>query len=325
MALRLIEMILKDAEATKIFDALKKYSLLEYRQIQLPNNEIFVRILLNAEQSEPILDLLQKNNIGNEKNRLVIIPIEATLPRAPEPIVTTKQPERVSREELHEDIKDAARCSKIYIVMLVLSIVVATVGLHSNSVVTIIGAMVIAPMLGPSVAIGLGVILADFALVKRAIFTSLVGIFLTLILSFGIGTLIHVNPQLHEVALRTHVGMGNAVIALAAGCAGVFAFTAGVSAILIGVMVAVSLLPPLATSGLLLGDGHILLAADALSLFLLNFICVNLAAVATFLLQGVRPRSWQEKNKAAKASRVAIAVWIIMLAILAIIILLLKK
>jgi hypothetical protein len=97
------------------------------------------------------------------------------------------------------------------------------------------------------------------------------------------------------------VGLGDIAVALASGCAGALAFTTGVSATLIGVMVAVALLPPLVTFGLLLGGGNLDLATGALSLFLMNLICVNLAGVATFLVQGIRPASWWEKDQAGNA------------------------
>jgi uncharacterized membrane protein len=94
---------------------------------------------------------------------------------------------------------------------------------------------------------------------------------------------------------------------------------------LIGVMVAVALLPPLVTSGLLLGGGHPALAAGAVSLFLVNLICVNLAGVTTFLLQGIKPTSWWEKDRAAKATRIAIALSVVLLAVLVALILLVRK
>ena len=94
---------------------------------------------------------------------------------------------------------------------------------------------------------------------------------------------------------------------------------------LIGVMVAVALLPPLVTFGLLLGGGHPDLAMGALSLFLVNLICVNLAGVATFLAQGIHPTSWWEKDRAVKATRVAATLWIFLLAALGGAVLLLRK
>jgi uncharacterized membrane protein len=140
-----------------------------------------------------------------------------------------------------------------------------------------------------------------------------------------IGVLLHVNPESPEVASRNAVGVGDIVVALASGCAGALAFTTGVSATLIGVMVAVALLPPLVTFGLLLGSGHPTPAMGALSLFMMNLICVNLAGVMTFLVQGIRPATWWEKDRASKATRIAIGLWVALLAALGGMILLLRK
>jgi uncharacterized membrane protein len=118
---------------------------------------------------------------------------------------------------------------------------------------------------------------------------------------------------------------GYIAVALASGCAGALAFTTGVSAALVGVMVAVALLPPLVTFGLLLGGGEPELAMGALSLFMVNLICVNLAGVTTFLVQGIHPATWWEKNRAAKATRIAIGLWVALLAALVGLILLLRK
>jgi uncharacterized hydrophobic protein (TIGR00341 family) len=266
---------------------------------------------------------------------VVILPVEATLPRAdPEQAATPEQPssesegnppERIGREELYEDIKDAARCSRVYLAMVVLSTIVATVGLLYNSVPIIIGAMVIAPLLGPNMALALGTTLGDLSLLRRALLASLTGIATAMALSVIIGMLVHVDPTLSEVAARTRVGSGDIAVALASGCAGALAFTTGVSATLIGVMVAVALLPPLVTFGLLLGGGQPALAMGALLLFLMNLICVNLAGVTTFLVQGIRPANWWEKDRAAKATRIAVGLWVTLLAALVGMILLLRK
>ena len=213
-------------------------------------------------------------------------------------------------------VKNGAQCSRIYLAMVVLSTIVAAIGLHQNSVAIIIGAMVIAPLLGPNVALALGTTLGDLSLLRRALLTALAGIAAAMVLSVIIGALWHVDPALSEVAARTRVRLDDAAVALASGCAGALAFTTGVSAALIGVMVAVALLPPLVTFGLLLGGGHPVLAMGALSLFLLNLICVNLAGVATFLVQGIHPASWWEKDRAVKATRVAIGLWVGLLAAL---------
>jgi uncharacterized membrane protein len=94
---------------------------------------------------------------------------------------------------------------------------------------------------------------------------------------------------------------------------------------LIGVMVAVALLPPLVTAGMLCGSGQWGLAAGSLLLFLINLICVNLAGVVAFLVQGIRPVTWWEATKAKKATRFAIFLWMVLLAALVVMILLSKK
>jgi uncharacterized hydrophobic protein (TIGR00341 family) len=337
MALRLIEMVLKETDGGEVRELLKDHKVLEHRQVRLPDGEVLVRILLDAEQIEAVLDVLESRYTGEEGNRVVILPVEATLPRAktepePEPAATPEQapteekpPERIGREELYEDIKDAARCSRVYLAMVVLSTIVAAIGLYDNSVAIIIGAMVIAPLLGPNMAMALATTLGDLPLLWRAFQTSLAGIGTVMVLAVILGVLLQVNPAAQEVASRDAVAMGDIAVALASGAAGALAFTTGVSATLIGVMVAVALLPPLVTFGLLLGGGHLASATGALSLFLMNLICVNLAGVTTFLVQGIRPATWWEKDRAVKATRVALVLWAVLLTALVGSLLLLRK
>jgi uncharacterized hydrophobic protein (TIGR00341 family) len=125
------------------------------------------------------------------------------------------------------------------------------------------------------------------------------------------------NP---EIASRMQVSYADFVLALASGAAGALSFTSGVPGSLIGVMVAVALLPPLMVFGLLVGDGQFLKSLHAFLLLMTNVVCVNISGVAMFLLQGVRPNRWWEAKKAKKQTRIAIAVWIFLLAMLAILI-----
>jgi len=178
---------------------------------------------LDAEETEAVLDRLEERYAGKEGNRVLILAVEATLPRdEPEPADTPEQgapeeksPERISREELYEDIKDAAQCTRVYLAMVVLSTIVAAVGLYYDSVAIIIGAMVIAPLLGPNMALSLGTALGDLLLLRHAILTALAGIATTMVLSVIIGVLLQVNPASPEVASRSGIGLGDIVVALA--------------------------------------------------------------------------------------------------------------
>ena len=334
MALRLIEMVLPHTAGEEIKPLLRDHPIIELREVPVAGGEVVIRLLVEAEQSEPVLDVLEQRYGNREGFRIVVLPVEAilpapALPAAPPPAAQAEQPpespERISRQELYEDISNAAKCSGVYVAMVVLSSVVAAIGLYHNSVAILIGAMVIAPLLGPNVALALATALGDLSLVRRAVLTGGVGIAVATVLSALIGALVRVNPALPEVAARTRVDLGDAVLALASGCAGTLAFTTGASATLIGVMVAVALLPPVVAFGLMLGGGHFDTAWGALALFLVNLICVNLAGVTTFVVRGIHPAKWWEEERAKKATRVAIGLWTLLLAALAGIIFLVRK
>ena len=148
----------------------------------------------------------------------------------------------------------------------------------------------------------------------------LAGVTVSLAISFLIGTFTPIDPTIPELESRTSVGLGDIALALASGCAGALSFTMGLPSAIIGVMVAVALLPPTVTFGMLIGSGNVTLAFGALLLLLVNVICVNLSAVATFLFQGVQPLNWWEANKARKSTIFALFLWSSLLVLLAVLI-----
>ena len=260
--------------------------------------------------------------------KLILFPVEASLPRPKEEKKVTatvdekkiKPGLRISREELLSDVVESTKLNNVFILMTVLSTVVVAIGLLKDNVAVIIGAMVIAPFLGPNVALALSSVLAEKKLGADALKTLITGVLIVVVLTATMGLIIDVDPGLVEISSRTSIGYADIILALASGAAGVLAFTTGASAAVIGVMVAVALLPPLTVFGLLLGAGEYNLAASALLLFITNIICVNLAGIATFFFQGVSPRTWYAADKAKKATRKSLAIWIITLALLAVII-----
>jgi uncharacterized hydrophobic protein (TIGR00341 family) len=184
--------------------------------------------------------------------------------------------------------------------------------------------MVIAPLLGPNVALALSTTLGDSKLFSKSIKTNLSGIGVAFLLSVLLGLLLSVDASVYEIASRTEVQLSDIALALASGAAGVLAYTIGMSVAVIGVMVAVALLPPLVTTGILIGDMQWDLSFYAFLLLVTNIICVNLSAAATFTIQGVKPRTWYKSEKAKKINKIAFSVWIILLLILALIIYILQ-
>ena len=338
MPLRLVEIFIPEANSKKVRALIEEESVIGFWQEAASENGLLVKMLLSVEQTEKMLDLLEQEFTDIEGFRVVLLPVEATIPRIEErkngsSDLDRTEPEdegeknvlRISREELYSDIVDNTKFTNIYVAMVVLSAIVAAVGLLRDNVAIIIGAMVIAPLLGPNVGLALATTLGDLELGRNALKTNLLGVAIALGFAVFIGYIFSVNPDIPEIAARTEVGFSDIVLALASGSAGVLAFTSGASMALIGVMVAVALMPPLITFGLLVGSGNLSDAVGALLLLVTNLICVNLAGVITFWVQGIRPRRWWEASKAKRATRLAIVVWSILLVILITVIILSQR
>lgn len=332
MPLRMIEVSLSGDHRDTLEALLVEHEMNGAWTSPLDDGGILVRVLVTAEKTEALLDDLENRFTGSEAFRVVVLPVEAILPRPEEDKAPAESaeatgdnkqdptPSRISREELYTEIVDGLNLSPVYTALVVLSTIVAAVGLLRDSLAVIIGAMVIAPLLGPNVGLAFATTLGDIELGSKALKTNLAGITLALIISVGIGLAVGVPTGSGEILTRTTTQLSDILLALAAGCAGVLAFTSGISAALIGVMVAVALLPPLVTVGLLLGAGAWSPAAGAFLLLMTNLICVNLAGVLTFLFQGIRPRTWWETTRARRATRVAVTIWSALLVVLAVLI-----
>lgn len=321
MALRLIEIIVPTVSAQAIAELPNAQAVLGRWDDTLGDDKTLVRVLINVEHSEEMLDDLETRFSAVDGFRVMLLPIEATLPR-PRAAETNAAPNkqkssaRVSREELYNDVAQGAKISRVFVVQVILATVVAAVGLLRSDTAVIIGAMVIAPLLGPNVALCLATTLGDVPLAWQSLKANAVGLGVALAASLLIGAVFTVDPNSPAIAARTHVSAGDIVLALASGCAGVLAFTTGVSSALIGVMVAVALLPPFVVFGLLLTTGELHAACNALLLVATNVICVNLSGVLTFAVQGLRPRSWWEADRAKKATRLAVATSSLLLVLL---------
>lgn len=272
------------------------------------NERQSVRMLVADENRQAVLDSLQDLLGDSENVRIVVLPVEGVLPRPETPADSAEKKEAdsrksvgVTREELYHQIEKGARRDTNFLVLVVLSTVVAAIGLLENNVAVIVGAMVIAPLLGPNLALAFAATLGDRVLIREALLTNVMGLGIALSLSMAIGWIWPQATFSPEVLSRTDVGFDGLALALASGAAAALSLTSGVASALVGVMVAVALLPPTATLGMMLASAHKELAAGAALLLAVNIVSVNLAATLVFLFKGVRPRTWIEKRKAQQS------------------------
>lgn len=278
-----------------------------------------LRALFQTGEAQELVDALQGLFEGGKDWRIIVLPVEATAPKVESEEAEKEKRRRKTvalREEIYQDVGAGAGITDDFLVLTALSTVVAAIGLSTNNLAVVIGAMVIAPLLGPVIAFAFAAAIGDPALLLRAARTALTGLGLGFVLAFAMGALFPIDFTSHELTARTMVGLDALALALASGGAAALSISAGLPSALVGVMVAVALLPPAAASGLFLGGGDADSAFRAATLLAVNVVCVNLAALAVFALKGVRPRTWLERLSAAHATRVNAAALVFLLAVL---------
>jgi uncharacterized hydrophobic protein (TIGR00341 family) len=286
---------------------------------------VVVRAVIGAGRTGEAMDRLHERLAQQAELLVLVQPLDGVLPR---PLATRVEDARararsaaaVSREEVYANVSDTARLSRTYLALVVLAAVVAGIGLARDNTAAVIGAMVVAPLLGPNMALALGMVLGDRALVRRALVTNAAG----LAVGFGaaglLGLALQADPATPELASRTRVEVWDLLLALAAGCAGALSYTTGVPTYLTGVMVSVALLPPAVASGILLAGGEPRGAVAAMLLAVANVTALTLASMLTFLARGLRPRNWWQEENARRSARVGIGIFLALFVVMAVLI-----
>ncbi len=219
--------------------------------------------------------------------------------------------------ELREAMRDSARPGVNFFVLIVLSSIIATLGLLLDSAAVVIGAMLVAPLMSPILGFSLGMVMGDVRLVRLAIESMFKGVALALVLAVFIGILSPFKELTDEILMRTQPTLIDLVIALASGMAGAYAISREeVSAALPGVAISAALMPPLGVAGLGLSLGEPQVAGGAFLLFLANIAAISLAGVIVFVLLGVRSQTWQpETNRRIRRGLIGFVLLVLVIAV----------
>lgn len=276
-----------------------------------------MQVLLEDGFGQALMDRFQGILGADTGWRLILTEVEATLPRI-EPSAEgepgdhehdEKAAKQALREALVEEVMRGSRFTVDYVVLTMLSAVVAAIGLNEDSVAVVIGAMVIAPLLGPILGFSLASALGSARMMTQAARTAIGG----LTIGFGtvlmLGLVVPVDLESGELVARTNINPEIIGLALASGAAAALSVTGGLSSSLVGVMVAVALLPPSAASAMYLGSGELRHALSAAIVVVLNVLCVLISTQIVFAWKGVRPRRWLQQKNAARSVRINLAVW----------------
>ncbi|NHN59925.1 MULTISPECIES: TIGR00341 family protein [Halorussus] len=215
---------------------------------------------------------------------------------------------RIAREELRARAAAVAPITPNYVVFTVVSTIIATAGLLMNSAAVVVGSMVIAPLIGPPIAASVGSILDDDDLFRTSVKAQFAGLLVAVASAAAFAGLLRATVMPHadlhvveQVAERINPGALALVVALGAGVAGAMSLTSTTSVALVGVAIAVALIPPAATVGLGIAYGDLTAAVSAGILVLINVLSINVASLGTLWVQGYRPEHWFAEQAARRA------------------------
>lgn len=240
----------------------------------------------------PWLEEANKNSLP-EKERIRIdnIPNEkevAKLSQKKIPFFSFASEERF--RELFVSLRDDSKSNSSYIVLMLLSTMLATFGLYLDSSSVVIGAMILAPLMAPIVSLAMGILRRDVSLLKNSAQKIAIGISLALSAAIIITLLFPHKPLTDEMQGRLNPTLLDLAVAIISGVAAAYSKSfKEIAQSLAGVAIAVALVPPLAVAGIGLGRGDLFFFLQAFLLFSTNLIGIILAATYTFFVLGYSP------------------------------------
>lgn len=199
--------------------------------------------------------------------------------------------------ELYQTLRENAEVSSTYLILMVLSTLLASFGLYANSAPVIIGAMILAPLMAPIISLAMAFARQDEKLLLSSVKTLMIGLAVAMGFAMVLSFVLPLQIETAEISARLRPTLLDLGVAIISGIAGAYASArAQVAKSLAGVAIAVALVPPLAVTGIGLGWFEWHIALGALLLFLTNLAGIVFAAACTFLLMGFAPFSRARKG-----------------------------
>ncbi|WPR75725.1 TIGR00341 family protein [Algoriphagus sp. NG3] len=193
-------------------------------------------------------------------------------------------------KELFSMLRQNSKTSSSYLVLMALSTMIATFGLFGDSAPVVIGAMILAPLMGPIISLAMGALRQDSPLVRNSMLTIFWGIILGLIFSILITWITPLEVLNNQITARIRPNLLDLGIAVASGIAGAYAYSKEeISKTLAGVAISVALVPPLAVAGIGIGWADWSVFWGAMLLLGTNLAGIVMAAALTFLILGFSP------------------------------------
>lgn len=200
--------------------------------------------------------------------------------------------------EVRAEVWGNAQVTPGYLLMNAAATLIAGFGLFQNSPAVIIGAMLIAMLMGPILGIALSLAEADIEGFWKAFRSELIGVILVLSCAAAVGLLFRNLPIGSEILSRTQPTILDLCVALAGGAAAGYASVSKrLSGAMVGIAISTALVPPLTSCAVLAVRGLSGPAVGAFLNFLTNFVAIALAAMVVFLVAGFRPAPYREVRR----------------------------
>ncbi len=218
----------------------------------------------------------------------------------------------VSQDEAEKSIRDGVSFKGTNILILVFAMLIASLGLNTNSTAVIIGAMLISPLMGPIIGLGLAVGVEDFTLLKRSLRNLTVAAGLSVLASTCYFLISPVSQGHSELLARTSPTIYDVLIGFFGGAAGIFAIASkNKGNVIPGVAIATALMPPLCTAGYGLATWQMNYFFGATYLFLINSIYIGLATFIGVKLMNFHKADVADSVRARRIKRIVYAVAIL--------------
>jgi len=257
-------------------------------------NNSLVIIRCNKTKVAGVLEVLNEIGVGTIFGIIDVLDLDVTIPelKEEESDVTDEIKSRVSVEEIESTLKEGMQLNLNYYIFIIIAAFIAGTGLILNSTAIIIGAMIISPLMGPILGVSYGMISKNYLLVKKGILGQILGILIAIgigIVLASLAFLIYGSPSLtYEMQNRNFPTIFDLIVSIGAGLAVGFAITGRIQSSLVGIAIAVSLMPPAVNVGITLIYGNVLLSFGSFILLMSNIIAINLTALMVFKIKKIK-------------------------------------
>ena len=243
-----------------------------------------------------IVKNLNKNGVGTIHGIIDILSLKASIPD-----ITLDQEEqtgkkkivsqRITVEEIKKNIEDTSTLSIDFFMFIFLSALVAAVGLIMNSSTIIIASMILSPLMSPILGVSFGLVIKDFKLVKIGFLEQTLGLLIAIGtgILLGLVALILIRPPIitQEMSSRGFPNWFDFIVAICSGIAVGIGISGNIKTSLIGVAIAVALMPPAVNIGLAIMYNDLILSFGSLILLFTNIIAINICAVIVFKIKKI--------------------------------------